>query len=166
MAEDETLTPCPCSRGLVSAVPNLLGPDIVPPPQNVLLLGRVLLIMSRGDKNEGREERIRMEAVVDAYGAHERALGWYYYLERKIRFPFEARCIEEREVSPLEEDEAVQVEGMSSVEACRSEMFVTVDWMNRELGIPLAQLEPIEVESETEEAVADWHYWTRRGYEF
>jgi hypothetical protein len=122
--------------------------------------------MTQIDGDEEREERITRKIVVDAYGAHERALGWYYYLEGKIRVPFEARCIEKREVSPLEVGEEVRVEGMSSVKACQSEMFVTVDWMDSELGVPLAQLEPVEIDSDAEEAVADWHYWAGRGYEF
>jgi len=126
----------------------------------------VWLGMTRVDRDEKREDRIRMEVVVDAYTAHEQALGWYYYLEDKMDVPFEARCIEVREVSLLEEGETVRVEGMSSVEACQSEMFVTVDWDDRELGVPLAQLDPIKGSSDTEEAVADWHYWVGRGYQF
>ncbi|MHC3438645.1 calcium-binding protein [Natrialbaceae archaeon A-gly3] len=31
--------------------------------------------------------------------------------------------------------------------------------MDRELSVPLAQLEPIEVDDKTAEAIADWHYW-------
>ena len=30
-----------------------------------------------------REQRIDMEIVVDAYGAQEQAMSWYYYLEEK-----------------------------------------------------------------------------------
>jgi len=122
--------------------------------------------MVRIDKDEEREERIKMEIVVDAYDRHERASGWYTYLEETIWFPFEARCIEKREVSPLSEGETVQVVGMSSVESSESEMFVAIEWMNRELGVPLAQLEPIDVDPDTEQAVADWHYWDGRGYTF
>ena len=33
------------------------------------------------EKDEEREERIRMEIVVDAYEQHERVLGWYTYLQ-------------------------------------------------------------------------------------
>lgn len=122
--------------------------------------------MPKVDKNEEREERIRMEIVVDAYDRHERAIGWYIYLEETIRFPFEAQCIEEREVSPLEEGETAQVVGMSSSKASESEMVVTIEWMDRELGVPLAQLEPIDVDPDTEQAVADWHYWNGRSYTF
>ena len=48
--------------------------------------------MERVEKNEEREHRIDYEAVVDAYDEIERAMGWYYYLEGKITFPFEAIC--------------------------------------------------------------------------
>jgi hypothetical protein len=35
-----------------------------------------------------REERITMEIVVDAYGAEEQAMSWYYYLQNTMQFPF------------------------------------------------------------------------------
>lgn len=118
------------------------------------------------EKDEEREERIRMEIVVDAYEQHERVLGWYTSLQETIRFPFQARCVEERQVSPLEVGENAQVVELSSVEASESEMFVTIEWRNRELGVPLAQLEPVDADSDTARAIADWHYWVGRGYRF
>jgi hypothetical protein len=63
--------------------------------------------MGRGEKDEDREERIRMEIVVDAYERHERVSGWYVYLEERLDTPFEARCIEERDVSPLTDGKTV-----------------------------------------------------------
>src|SRR5258708_35782207 len=42
-------------------------------------------------KDEIREQRIAMEAVVDAYGSSERAMGWYYYLDGKMKVPFRKR---------------------------------------------------------------------------
>jgi hypothetical protein len=29
---------------------------------------------------------------VDAYGSEEKAMSWYYYLEGRLSFPFQARC--------------------------------------------------------------------------
>lgn len=52
-------------------------------------------------KEQGREARIHNEIVVDAYDASERAMGWYYYLEEKLQFPFTATCIAARPISPL-----------------------------------------------------------------
>lgn len=66
-----------------------------------------------------------------------------------MNFPFEARCTTEREESPLKEGERVQVVGMSSTEPTLSQQYVTVEWMNRELGVPLEQLESLDVNDET-----------------
>lgn len=120
--------------------------------------------MSRIERDEEREYRISMEAIVDAYGPEEQALGWYYYLEAKMQFPFAAKCIQERSVSPLLVDETVKVIGMVDEYDCMIEMFVMVEWAGRNFGVPLSQLQGIEVDSETEEAIADWYYWVGRGY--
>ncbi len=44
--------------------------------------------MERSSRDEEREERIHNEIIVDAYGPEEQAMGWYYYLEDKLCFPF------------------------------------------------------------------------------
>lgn len=49
-----------------------------------------------------------MEIIVDDYNEDERAMGWYYYLEETLRFPFKARCIRKRHVSPLSVGEEVE----------------------------------------------------------
>ena len=112
-----------------------------------------------------REERIVMEIIVDAYGPEEQALGWYYHLDERLAFPFSARCTEHRRISPLKIDEIVQVIGMAPEDACMHEMFVMVAWQGRELGVPLAQLEPVDVDPDTAEAISDWHYWVAQGRE-
>jgi hypothetical protein len=122
--------------------------------------------MHRVKENKARERRIAMEAVVDANNADERAMGWYYYLEERLKVPFKARCQSKREISPLRVGEDVDVMGMAREEECESEMFVRVAWLGRRLAVPLSQLEPRAADSETKAAVADWHYWVSRGYEF
>ncbi len=107
-----------------------------------------------------------MEAIVDAYGAEEQAMGWYYYLEDKITFPFKARCIRERSTSPLRRGEVLKVDGMSPEDDCSHEIFVTAKWKGRSLGLPLSQLEAVEAVEATVEAIGDWHYWVDQGYEF
>jgi len=109
-----------------------------------------------------REERIKMRIIVDAYTQDEQAMGWHIYLEETMDFPFEARCIEEQEVSPLELGETVRVVGKPSSEPSLRQQFVTVEWMDRELGLPLEQLEPIDASNDTEQAISDWHYWLDR----
>jgi Calcium binding len=118
------------------------------------------------EKDEDREYRIMMEIVVDAYGEEERALGWYYYLQEKLVVPFLARCVEEREVSPLSVGDEVEVVGMPPERECEREMFVSIRWGHRKLAVPLAQLEVVDADDETWEAVEDWLYWVGRGYQF
>jgi hypothetical protein len=121
---------------------------------------------SAGRRSAGREARIRDEIVVDAYTESERAMGWYYYLEGRLRFPFRSRCVLERPASPLKRGQEVDVVGMAPEEACMQEVFVRVGWDRRSLAVPLIQLEPRQVDRETRQAVEDWHYWVRQGYVF
>ena len=47
------------------------------------------------------------------------------------------------------------------------EMFVTIRWEKRGLAVPLSQLKPIAAtHKQTRQAVEDWHYWVKMGYEF
>ena len=123
--------------------------------------------MARPKIDKAREERIEMEAVVDCYNETERFTGWFCYLEDKLEFPFRARCIARRDISPLKKGEEATVIGMLD-EDCDSpsEIFVRIKWQERELGVPLAQLKGIGVSNETAQAIADWHYWCARGYCF
>jgi hypothetical protein len=57
--------------------------------------------MTRAEKDEQRDERIKMEIIVDTYSPEEQAMGWHAYLDDTLDFPFEARCLTEREESPL-----------------------------------------------------------------
>jgi hypothetical protein len=122
--------------------------------------------MERVEKDETREYRISMEAIVDAYGPEEQALGWHCYLKDKIHFPFRARCMKTRRISPLKAGEMVKVTRMAPEDDCTREMFVEIAWHGRTFAVPLAQLEGVNVDDDTEEAIADWHYWVARGYEF
>jgi hypothetical protein len=125
-----------------------------------------MLPMTRLKENKARERRIEMEVVVDAYNALERAMGWYYYLEERLKFPFKARCRSKRETSPLHVGEEVEVVGMAAEKECESEVFVRLRWRGARLALPLSQLEPLAAKPKTKEAVADWQYWVVRGYEF
>ncbi len=113
-----------------------------------------------------REERIDNEVVVDAYGEEEKALGWYYYLEDKCAFPFLARCLSERAISPLVPGDEVKVVRMAPLEECAREMFVLIRWKPRRLAVSLSQLDAVASDEETMEAVEDWRYWVERGYHF
>jgi hypothetical protein len=122
--------------------------------------------MPKAKRDPARQERIEQEIIVDANGGEEQAMGWYYYLEEQLHFPFQAKCIAPRPVSPLRKGEAVEVVGLAPEDECSHEMFVTVQWENRTLAVPLMQLQPAGADKSTQQAVGDWHYWVRQGYEF
>ena len=121
--------------------------------------------MAKAKQDKRRQQRIEQEIVVDAYGPEEQAMGWYNYLEEKLRFPFRGKCISSRATSPLRKGQEVEITELACAEECEQEMFVTVSWEDRKLAVPLAQLEPIRTDKTTREAIKDWHYWVGRGYE-
>jgi hypothetical protein len=122
--------------------------------------------MAKPKQDEAREHRIAFEIVVDAYDAGERVMGWYYYLQDTMQFPFTATCISKRRVSPLKEGETVEAVDMAPTDECEREMFVEINWEDDRLAVPLIQLEAPEADAETQQAIADWHYWVNQGYEF
>lgn len=121
--------------------------------------------MPRHARDEEREQRIMMEIVVDAKDSEEQALGWYYYLEEHLSFPFRARCIAERATSPLQMGDKVEIIGMATEDESRHEMFVTARWKRRTLAVPLSRVEGIAADEQTRQAIEDWQYWVGQGYE-
>lgn len=99
--------------------------------------------MSKPRKDHIREERIRNEAVVDAYGPEEQAMGWYYYL-----------------------GETVEIRRMAPEDGCSNDMLVLVRWQGRHVAVPLSQLVATDADESTNEAIGDWHYWMAQGYRF
>ncbi|MEW6667923.1 MAG: calcium-binding protein [Thermodesulfobacteriota bacterium] len=94
-------------------------------------------------------------------------MGWYYYLEDKLQFPFTAVCSAKRAISPLKIKDEVEVLGMAPEDECEKEMYVTIRWERDGLAVPLSQLTPIpSTDKQTKQAVEDWHYWVQMGYEF
>ena len=90
-----------------------------------------------------REDRIHNEAIVDA-GPEEQAMGWHCYLESKIRFPFPARCIAAKDVSPLRKGETTEVVRMAPEDVCAHDMLVQIRWQGRKMAVPLSQLAAID----------------------
>ena len=67
--------------------------------------------MKKPKKDPVREERIENEAIADANGPEEQVMGWYYYLDDNIRFPFQAKCIVAKVVSPLRKGKSSRCSG-------------------------------------------------------
>jgi hypothetical protein len=119
--------------------------------------------MSRVGTDEARENRIVMEIVVDAYGEEEQFLGWYYYLEGKLNFPFRALLIENNR-APKE----IEIVEIAPEEDCieSHDMLVGVQDDGDVQYVRLAKIQAPEADDLTQEAIADWHYWIAMGYQF
>jgi hypothetical protein len=122
--------------------------------------------MAKPKRDPVREERIHEEIIVDAYGPEEQAMGWYYYLEDKIHFPFQAKCIASKVISPLQSGESVEVRGLAPEDTCSGDMLVQIRWQDRTVAVPLSRLTAIDPDEATREAIKDWHYWVAQEYTF
>jgi hypothetical protein len=118
------------------------------------------------DRDSKREDRIRNEVIVDTYNAEEQVMGWHYYLEGKLRFPFRAKCVTSKVVSPLRKGEIGEVSRMALENACSADMLAIIRWQGRNVAVPLSQLVPLDAGESTIEAIGDWHYWVVRSYRF
>jgi hypothetical protein len=122
--------------------------------------------MSINEKDAAREERIFMDAIADAHDSEERAMGWYYYLDDKISFPFAAECIVANKRTPLELGERITAAKMAGEDNCEHDMYVEISWKGKALAVPLSQIKPLNADEDTVEAIGDWHYWKNHGYTF
>ena len=64
----------------------------------------------------------------------------------------------------------VEVVAMSSDEECQQEMRVDVRYSEGNspdvFPVSLSEIEPVDGDEMTTEAIADWKYWVERGYDF
>lgn len=113
--------------------------------------------MSRPAYDKEREKRLDYEVFVDTYNEEEQALCWYYYLENKIIFPFQARWGNEIvEVTDMDEDSE---EAGSDV---RLNVLYREGDMEDIFPVLATDLEPVNADEKTQEAIADLRYWKER----
>lgn len=126
--------------------------------------------MSTVEREENREHRIATEIIVDAEDKEDRAMGWYYYLEETLNFPFMAKWTKKSRKSSTTEEKQVEVLGMAPDDECLKDMYVEVADINGKeddvYSAKLSEIQPIDVDTETQDAIADWLYWLARGYKF
>lgn len=122
--------------------------------------------MSKIEDDNTRKHRISMEILSDADNIEEQLMGWYRYLEDKLHFPFQAKWLTRGSTA---EDEDVKVLEMSAEDDCQDEMFVEVlyreDMATDVFSVPLSHLKVVEADEQTQQAIADWHYWVDKGYQ-
>ncbi|QSJ15164.1 calcium-binding protein [Nostoc sp. UHCC 0702] len=123
------------------------------------------------ERDENRENRIETEIIVDTENdKEERAMGWYYYLDDTLNVPFMAKLKKKSRKSGTIEEKKVEVLGMAPDDDCLKDMYVEVVYPDGKdedvFTAKLSEIEVIDADDETKEAIADWHYWLARGYKF
>lgn len=53
---------------------------------------------------------------------------------------------------------------MAAEDACEHDMLVQIRWQRRKMAVPLRQLDAIDPDESTGEAIGDWRYWVAQGY--
>lgn len=110
--------------------------------------------------DEEREHRIDYEIIVDAYDQEEQNMGWHYYMEETLNFPFKAEVkIKKRNQTEL--IQKVDVLELTSDEGFKNDMKVGVSYNEDVFNVPLLSLTNIEADEKTIEAIEDWRYWNR-----
>ena len=112
-----------------------------------------------------REERIQDEVIVDCHDEDEQASGWLCYLQDNLTCPFTAECSHELPSSPLKTGEKIAVLQVLDLDSpARGAFLAQIKWHDRKLGVPLSQLQAVDADEGTTQALADWGYWVARGY--
>ncbi|MDZ8051811.1 MAG: calcium-binding protein [Aulosira sp. ZfuVER01] len=120
--------------------------------------------------DQTRENRIKTEIIVDAEDKEERAMAWYDYLDDTLNFPFMGKWTKKGRKSSSPQEKQVEVLGMAPDDECEKDMFVEVVYPDGKdedvFSARLSEIEIIDADEETQEALADWQYWLARGYKF
>ncbi len=98
--------------------------------------------MRKPAKDKIKEDRIHNEAIVDTYGSEEKAMSWYYYLENRVRFPFQAESVVEKLGSPIKKGETVEVRCLEPENACSTDILVLIRWQGRNMAAPCPNWPP------------------------
>ena len=109
---------------------------------------------------EAIKYKIDYEIIVDCYDEYEVSMGWYYFMEETIKFPFRAKAKLKKRNGTIEQQE-IKVVGLASDE----EGFMKKDFdFEIEVGehisrIAYSKLSNIKALPETIDAFMIWNYW-------
>jgi hypothetical protein len=113
--------------------------------------------------DEEQEERIHNEIIVDAYDDEEVQMGWYYYLQENLHFPFQA-------IYPIKQrsggykQQQVEVVELIPEEEFDQKILVGIAYEEDVFYVPLLDLQITEADEETRQAYGDWQYGKEHGY--
>ena len=107
--------------------------------------------------------KIRNEIIVDCYGDYEVNMGWYYFFEEALEFPFEAETVIKYRGGKVNHTK-VDVLGIATEEGKFdniSEIQLEVSPKGQQiiLDVGISKLENVEGSESVEEALEVWTFW-------
>lgn len=113
--------------------------------------------------DEEMRHRIDYEIIVDAYDDNEQSMGWYYFFEETLEFPFTA-LVHLRKRDGTAEAKRVKITGLASKEEGFMSEDFNLDTEQGEYTRPVAYstLSEFKASEETLEAFQIWDFYWRR----
>ena len=123
--------------------------------------------MGKKKNDISRKDRIEDEVIVDCYDEYEVAMGWFYYLDDNLKFPFKATVLGDIKISSLQEGDSITVtEFINSDEDDVSIYnFVATVGIEKDehiYDIPLVNIKGVDCDDDTGNAIEDWRYWCEK----
>jgi hypothetical protein len=112
---------------------------------------------------EEMQYKIDYEIIVDCYDEYEVSMGWYYYMEETLKFPFKAKA-KLKKVEGTAKLTEVSVTGLAADEEgfMHNDFDLEIITGKYVINIAYSKLSHIKADDETLEALAIWDYWNLR----
>ena len=113
--------------------------------------------------DEEIERKIYDEIIVDCYDEIEASMGWYYYFEENLYFPFKATAQLKKRDGSVELQE-VKITGIASKEEDFMGKDFNLQMQSGDYILPIAysKLSNIKCTPETLDAFEVWNYWVSK----
>ncbi len=106
------------------------------------------------------QQKIDYEIIVDCHDEIEVSMGWYYFMEEAIKFPFRAVAGIKKRDGSIEKKE-VTITGLASDEEgfMNNDFDLEMEQSGYIANIAFSKLNSIKASSVTLEAFKIWNYW-------
>ncbi|TXK36898.1 hypothetical protein FVR03_16535 [Pontibacter qinzhouensis] len=108
------------------------------------------------------QHKIDYEIIVDCYDETEVSMGWYYFFEENLEFPFKA-TVPLRKKDGSTEIKVVKVVALASDEEGITDNDFELEIENGEylMDVSYSELTNIKASAQTREAFQIWDFWVK-----
>ncbi len=106
-----------------------------------------------------RDERISNEIIVDCYDDGEVAYAWHGYMEENLLFPFSAKVTFKKKDGSKHKKQVEVIELDEYNDTTDLRVGVSVEGSDLLHSVRIMNLEEVEADEFTLQAIEDWQYW-------